>query len=151
MIKGGSSITGASGPLRHFIDKLRFCHEIDFRGRLGIDPVTISLIDLLLEKLQIVEINRKDLIDMMVLLRQYGVAGVKNTNEAINGGRLAEICRKDWGWWKTATVNLKKDPGFRTGIPSQGGRLHCAGRVVALKGHRRAGKTLRWKNAKPDR
>ncbi len=129
-----------------FIDKLRFCHEIDFRGRLGIDPVTISLIDLLLEKLQIVEINRKDLIDMMVLLRQYGVAGVKNTNEAINGGRLAEICRKDWGWWKTATVNLKKTRDFaREYLPREDASI-VRERVVALERNiAEAGKTLRWK------
>lgn len=129
-----------------FIDKLRFCHEIDFRGRLGIDPVTISLIDLLLEKLQIVEINRKDLIDMMVLLRQHETAGARNTNDAINGDRLAEICRKDWGWWRTATINLKKTrefaweylPGEEASIVQE--RVGGLERIIA-----EAGKTLRWK------
>ena len=91
-----------------FIDKLRFCHEIDLRKRLEIDDVTISLIDLLLEKLQIVEINKKDIIDIIVLLSQYPVSFNGSDKGYINGYYLAEICSKDWGWWKTATSNLKK-------------------------------------------
>ncbi|NQV16922.1 MAG: hypothetical protein HQ534_00030 [Armatimonadetes bacterium] len=91
-----------------FIDKLRFCHEIDFRKRLEIDYATISLIDLLLEKLQIVEINKKDIIDIIVLLSQYPVSLNGKDKGYINGSYLAKVCSRDWGWWKTATSNLKK-------------------------------------------
>lgn len=91
-----------------FIDKLRFCHEIDFRNRLEINFATISLIDMLLEKLQIVEINKKDIIDIMVLLSQYPVSFNGKNKGYIDGSYLAEICSRDWGWWKTATSNLKK-------------------------------------------
>ncbi len=91
-----------------FIDKLRFCHEIDFRNRLEIDFPTISLIDLLLQKLQIVEINKKDLVDVMVLLCQYPVSKENNDQNIINGFYLAKICSKAWGLWKTATTNLQK-------------------------------------------
>lgn len=97
-----------------FINKLRFCHEINFKKRLEIDYPTISLVDLLLEKLQIVEINKKDLVDMMVLLSQYPVSQNKNNNQTthIDGFYLAKICSKDWGWWKTATTNLTKTKDF---------------------------------------
>ncbi|MEA3409866.1 MAG: hypothetical protein U9Q95_05915, partial [Candidatus Eisenbacteria bacterium] len=91
-----------------FIDKLRFCHEIDFRGRLEIEEVTISLIDLLLEKLQIVEINRKDLVDMMMLLRQHGISEDGSDVHQIDGAYLASLCGSDWGLWRTATMNLRK-------------------------------------------
>jgi len=94
-----------------FIDKLRFCHEIDFKGRLALDSPTISLVDLLLEKLQIVEINRKDLVDVMVLLSQYPV-GVGDSREHVDGAYLAGICSKDWGWWRTATMNIEKVHDF---------------------------------------
>lgn len=90
-----------------FIDKLRFCHEINFKKRLTIDYPTISLIDLVLHKLQIVEINKKDLIDMMILLRKYPLSQ-KEEKDKINIAYLAKICSKDWGWWKTATDNLQK-------------------------------------------
>jgi hypothetical protein len=52
-----------------FFDKLEFCHTIDFKGRLELDYPTISLSDILLQKMQIVQINEKDIRDTMVLLR----------------------------------------------------------------------------------
>ena len=42
-----------------FFDKLEFCHIIDFRGRLEIDYPTISLSDILLQKMQIVQTSLK--------------------------------------------------------------------------------------------
>jgi hypothetical protein len=91
-----------------FIDKLRFCHEIDFRGRLEIEDTTISLVDLLLEKLQIVEINRKDLIDMMMLLRQHAISEDGSDVHHVDGAYLASLCGSDWGLWRTVTMNLRK-------------------------------------------
>ncbi|MBN2566377.1 MAG: hypothetical protein JXB46_11775, partial [Candidatus Eisenbacteria bacterium] len=84
-----------------FIDKLRFCHEIDFRGRLEIEDETISLVDLLLEKLQIVEINRKDLVDMMMLLRQHDISEDGGDPHLIDGAYLSSLCASDWGLWRT--------------------------------------------------
>jgi len=91
-----------------FIDKLRFCHEIDFRKRLEIDYPTISLVDLLLEKLQIVEINQKDLVDVMVLLRQHAISEDGADPYQIDGAHLAKLCGTDWGLWRTSTMNLSK-------------------------------------------
>jgi len=95
-----------------FIDKLRFCHEIDFRGRLELDRPTITLADLLLEKLQIVEINRKDLIDVMMLLRQHDVSETEGDNERIDGAYIARLLGSDWGFWRTATMNIGKVDGL---------------------------------------
>jgi hypothetical protein len=95
-----------------FLDKLRFCHEIDFRRRLELDSPTIPLVDLLLEKLQIVEINRKDLIDVVVLLSQYPVGEDPRATDSIDGSRLASLTGRDWGWWRTATMNLRKTRDF---------------------------------------
>jgi hypothetical protein len=92
-----------------FLDKLRFCHEIDFRGRLELDSPTITPADLLLEKLQIVEINEKDLVDVLVLLSQHEVSDGAG---AVDGSRLAKLCAGDWGWWRTATMNLEKLKNF---------------------------------------
>ncbi|MBD3367333.1 MAG: hypothetical protein GF405_04025 [Candidatus Eisenbacteria bacterium] len=95
-----------------FIDKLRFCHEIDFRGRLELDSPTITLADLLLEKLQIVEINRKDLIDVMMLLRQHAVSETEGDNAAVDGAYIARLMGGDWGFWRTATMNIEKVERF---------------------------------------
>jgi hypothetical protein len=102
-----------------FLDKLRFCHEIDFRGRLELDTTTIPVVDLLLEKFQIVEINKKDLIDIMVLLRQFPIEARENATSCIDGARIAELCAKDWGWWRTVTMNIEKTALFASQYLSQ--------------------------------
>jgi hypothetical protein len=89
-----------------FLDKLEFCHTVLWKGRLEIDPETIPLAELLLQKMQIVEINEKDLIDTITLLLEFPLGDTDD--ETIDIGRIAAICAKDWGWWRTLTMNLDK-------------------------------------------
>jgi hypothetical protein len=89
-----------------FYDTLDFCHEINFRGRLELDYPTISLVDLLLEKMQIIKLNEKDVIDTLMLLREHDVGD--HNDEMINVNYLARLCKADWGLWKTVTMNLAK-------------------------------------------
>ncbi len=89
-----------------FLDKLEFCHTVPWKGRLEIDPETIPLAELLLQKMQIVEINEKDLIDTITLLLEFPLGG--SDDDTINIDRIAAICAKDWGWWRTLTMNLGK-------------------------------------------
>ncbi|MEA1993132.1 MAG: hypothetical protein U9N35_01870 [Euryarchaeota archaeon] len=93
-----------------FLDELKFCHILKFKGRLEIDPVTISLSDLLLEKLQIVEINEKDIIDCVVLLREKEVGTDDETT--INKSYISKLFSKNWGWWRTGTENLENIKHF---------------------------------------
>lgn len=90
-----------------FLDKLEMCHVIDFRKRLEIDFPTISLTDLLLEKLQIVKISRKDIIDIMTLLREHET-GETDEREKINVKYISSILSRDWGFYYTVTQNLNK-------------------------------------------
>ena len=89
-----------------FYDVLDFSHEINFRGRLELDYPTILLVDLLLEKMQIAQINRKDIIDTLMLLREYDVGDSDNATIQID--HLARVTKADWGLWKTVTTNLEK-------------------------------------------
>jgi hypothetical protein len=89
-----------------FYDTLDFSHIINFRGRLELDYPTISLVDLLLEKMQIVQINEKDIIDTIMLLREHDLGS--SNDETINIDYLAKTCKSDWGLWKTVTTNLDK-------------------------------------------
>ena len=89
-----------------FYDVLEFSHEIDLRGRLEIDYPTLSLVDLLLEKMQIARINEKDVIDTLMLLREHEVG--ETDDRTIGIGHLARCCKADWGLWKTVTTNLDK-------------------------------------------
>jgi hypothetical protein len=89
-----------------FLDKLEFCHTVLWKGRLELDPETIPLAELLLQKMQIVEINEKDLIDTITLFLEFPLGD--HDDETINIGRVAGLCGKDWGWWRTLTMNLDK-------------------------------------------
>jgi hypothetical protein len=89
-----------------FLDKLEFSHTVLWKGRLELDPETIPLAELLLQKMQIVEINEKDLIDTITLLLEFPLGA--SDDDTINIDRVAAICAKDWGWWRTLTMNLGK-------------------------------------------
>jgi hypothetical protein len=89
-----------------FFDQLEMCHTIDFRGRLKVDYPTISLADLLLEKLQIVKITEKDLKDCMVLLREHDVSG--SDDDCINNVYISDLLSKDWGFYYTSNLNLTR-------------------------------------------
>lgn len=89
-----------------FYEKLDFCHAIHWEGRLEVDSPTIPLSELLLEKMQIVRINEKDIIDTIMLLLEHPL-GDKD-QETINMKRAALLCANDWGLWRTTTMNLEK-------------------------------------------
>ena len=89
-----------------FFDELFFCHRIPLRDRLGLDYPTIPLADLVLEKMQIVEINPKDVKDSLVLLLEHPVESTGR--EAIDGPYIAKLLSADWGFYYTVTRNLEK-------------------------------------------
>ena len=89
-----------------FMDKLDFCHPIPWKDRLEVDDPTIPLAELLLEKTQIVQINEKDIIDVIMLLREHEIGG--GDENVINGSHVARLCAGEWGLWRTTTMNLSK-------------------------------------------
>ncbi|MFH1632962.1 MAG: hypothetical protein ABIG63_03000 [Chloroflexota bacterium] len=89
-----------------FYEKLDFCHAIYWAGRLEVDSPTIPLAEMLLEKMQIVEINEKDIIDTIMLLLEHPLGDIDD--ETINIKNIAELCSSDWGLWRTTTMNLDK-------------------------------------------
>ncbi|MEM3406370.1 MAG: hypothetical protein QXY18_01110 [Nitrososphaerota archaeon] len=99
-----------------FFDKLQFSHDIYFgsdpnKGRLKLDYPTIPLSDLLLEKLQIHEINEKDIKDIIVLLRSHEI-GQTDEKEIINAKYVAKVLANDWGFWYDAKINFEKIKKF---------------------------------------
>lgn len=92
-----------------FFDKLLVAnHPIDFRGRLELDYPTITVTDMLLEKIQMWEaFSAKDLKDCLLLLKAHNV-GDGAGKEQIDTAYIAKILAQDWGFWYTATTNLKK-------------------------------------------
>jgi hypothetical protein len=89
-----------------FYEKLDFCHVISWTERLEVDSPTIPLAEMLLEKMQIVQINEKDVIDTIMLLLEHPLGDIDK--ETINIKRIAQLCSADWGLWRTTTMNLEK-------------------------------------------
>ena len=88
-----------------FFEKLEMNHDIPFTHRLDLDPFTISLADMLLEKMQIVHINEKDIIDTIMLLREHEI-GEGILPETIDAQYISNLLSKDWGFYHTFTTNL---------------------------------------------
>lgn len=89
-----------------FFDKLPMCHTIDFAGRLELDSPTITLADLLLTKLQIVNFEEKDFKDVVCILTEHPIR--ETEDEAVNAKYIAEVLSKDWGFYYTFTSNLNQ-------------------------------------------
>jgi hypothetical protein len=88
-----------------FFNSLDFCHPLSFVGRLEAEELTLPLAELLLEKMQIVQINEKDQIDSLMLLREHPIGDTDK--ETINSTIIARTLANDWGFWRTVTGNLK--------------------------------------------
>jgi hypothetical protein len=88
-----------------FFDQLEMCHTVLFKDRLNIDSCTISLADLLLEKMQIVQISRKDLKDTAILLLEHEIG---QNDATVNMAYTVKIMSNDWGFFHTFTTNLSK-------------------------------------------
>jgi hypothetical protein len=89
-----------------FVEKLDFCHTIEVSGRLARHPVTIPIEELLLQKLQIVQMTTTDVIDAGVLLATHEV-DTTGEGETIDAGHVARLLARDWGFHHTATRNLR--------------------------------------------
>lgn len=95
-------------PVDVLVDRLEMCHTLEFAGRLTVTEMTLPPADLLLSKLQIVKINRKDVLDLLALLSEYPLADGDEAGAAISLRRITGIAANDWGWWRTITGNLDK-------------------------------------------
>ena len=99
-----------------FYDHLDFNHNIDFKKnkRLDVDAPTIPLAELFLEKTQILEINAKDLKDLIIMFLAHDVSETHDDSK-VNGHYIAQLFSDDWGFYHTSTTNIAKFIDF---VPS---------------------------------
>jgi hypothetical protein len=106
--------TARKRPVDVLVDTLEMCHRLEFGDRLGASRPTLPLAELLLSKLQVVRINRKDVLDALVLLAEHPLGQDDGDTDSAHGTgaislpRLLAITSNDWGWWRTVTGNLDK-------------------------------------------
>jgi Uncharacterised nucleotidyltransferase len=87
-----------------FVGAFSMCHKVPLDARLDVDPVSIPLAELLLTKLQVIELNEKDVRDALALVHDHPVG--ERDGDELNGARVAQLCAADWGLWRTITQNL---------------------------------------------
>jgi hypothetical protein len=104
-----------------FLGEFRMCHRLDFDERLRVDHPALPAADLLLTKLQVLELNRKDVTDMAALLTTHRL-DEGDAAGTINRQRIADVLSTDWGFYTTATDNLERIPGLVSEIDTELGR-----------------------------
>ena len=140
-----------------FLDKLAFCHTIPWKGRLETHEATIPLAEMLMQKMQIVQINEKDIIDTIMLLLEHPLGD--EDGDVINVGLVSGVCARDWGWWRTLTMNLEKvaqmattyqalSESEKTRVADQGGgiraRIDAEPKSVGWKMRAKIGDRKKW-------
>ena len=61
---------------------------------------------MLLSKAQVVELNRKDALDIISLLFNNEVGDEQKDHIGLD--RITELCAQDWGLYKTTSMNLER-------------------------------------------
>jgi hypothetical protein len=126
-----------------FLDVFEMCHKLDLTARLRLEGETLSLADLLLSKLQVVETNDKDLKDILSLLVDHPLS---QDETGLNVSYIAHLTAGDWGLWRTTTMIAERAEHYALALEgfTQRDRVH---RQVAqlLEALERATKSTRWK------
>jgi hypothetical protein len=137
---------GPAGKLDVFVDRFEMCHRLELGPRLGLDSPTITATDLLVTKLQVVELNEKDARDIAELLRHHELRA--GEGDHVNTAYLGELVGDDWGLWRTLTGTLDRLAALAPDVSGQA----AAVRTVledAPKGRRwrmraKVGERKRW-------
>lgn len=140
-----------------FLDRFEMSHQLDFAQRLELEPLTLTAADLLLAKLQVAEINQKDLTDAAMLLLDHALSDIDGPGR-LNCGYVSEVCAADWGLFTTCSDNLEHLEGIagevglhanetatlRAGVATLRERLESAPKSRAWKLRARIGRRKRW-------
>ncbi len=89
-----------------FVDSLQMCHVIDFKDRLEYLEDTLTVSDLFLTKVQIVELNRKDMLDILAIL--YDQRLQAGAPDALDPTYLGRVWGSGWPIWQTSRLTLTK-------------------------------------------
>jgi hypothetical protein len=97
------SDSGTDRKIDVFIDDFEMCHKLPLKKRFDLPGDTLDPADLLLTKLQIIELNAKDRGDAYAILLGFPVGGGA---EGIDLDWITSLTSKDWGLQHTLELNL---------------------------------------------
>jgi hypothetical protein len=127
-----------------FVDQIRMCHTIDVASRLERLDDTLTVSDLLLTKLQVVELTHKDLLDLLALLLDHHLS--TEGDDTFDSAYLTKCLGRDWPLWQTSRLTLHKVLDRVDGIlPSAESDAVKEQARVLLTFFESCPKSLRWK------
>jgi hypothetical protein len=89
-----------------FVGEFAMCHTIPLTARLERDELTVPREELLLTKLQIIELTGNDQSDIYNLLFHHEVGD--GDGASIEAAFIAGLCGRDWGLWRTCQLNIER-------------------------------------------
>lgn len=106
-----------------FVDEANLCHRVSLRNRLEIGALTLSLSDLTVLKLQVVETNEKDYLDLCAIFADHELT---DDESGINSTYITGLAASDWGLWRTLGMVAERVERFALELPE----FEAAERVV---------------------
>jgi len=126
-----------------FVEEANLCHRIPLGKRIGVDPMTLSLADLTVLKLQVMETNEKDYIDICSLFADHELS---EDESGINVSYITSLAASDWGLWRTMGLVAERSERFALDLAGFPGSDRVAERLQGLRSELDAvPKSRRWK------
>lgn len=113
-----------------FVDEASLCHRIDFRRRLEAAPLTLPLADLTVLKLQVVETNEKDYLDLCAIFADHDLTA---DDSGVDSTYIAALAASDWGLWRTMKMVAERCAQFARDLPGFEGADRVAERLERLQ------------------
>ena len=128
-----------------FLDELRMCQTLKLSDRLTLDDhCSLVVSDLALSKLQIVELTDRDKTDLLAIFLDH--EATPDSESGLNTTRVCDVCRANWGWWKSTTTSLEACRAYAPSCLSASDQQRAIARIDSLQSAIEATpKTMKWK------
>jgi hypothetical protein len=97
-----------------FVKEADLCHRIDLERRIEKTPLTLSPADLTVLKLQVVETNEKDYLDICAIFADHDLS---EDDSGVNSAYIADLTSSDWGLWRTLGMVAERSERFALELP----------------------------------
>lgn len=113
-----------------FVDEANLCHRIDLERRIEAVPLTVSLADLTVLKLQVIETNEKDYLDICAIFADHDLS---DDDSGINSTYIANLTASNWGLWRTLGIVIERSQQFALELPEFSAREVVVERLGRLR------------------
>jgi hypothetical protein len=126
-----------------FVESFEMCHSLPLADGLGRPGPTLPATDLLMSKLQIVQLNAKDRSDCYAILQSCVIGD--GDHRALEPGRIAQLTSSDWGLHHTFELNFQRLLEGLTSAPAADAATITATIDALAQAMEHAAKSRGWK------